>query len=57
MNQPDWAKDPAQVRALQLERKRLVKLGKRKAREESESSITVTRGRSTTTNASDFSWH
>jgi hypothetical protein len=57
MSQPDWAKDPAQVIARQLERKRLVKLGKRKAREESELSLTVTRGRSATTNASDFSWH
>ncbi len=57
MTEPEWAKDASQVMAQQLERKRMVKLGKRKARDESESSNTVARGRSMTTNASDFSWH
>jgi hypothetical protein len=57
MTQPEWANDPVQLREQQLKRKELVKLGKRKARDESVSSSTVARGRSTTTNTSDFSWY
>lgn len=49
MDQPTgWAADPEQKQAQRLERKRLVKLGKRKSREESDSSGIMSRDRSMT---------
>jgi hypothetical protein len=56
LTKPDeWANDPAQAKAQQDERKRLVRL-KRKSREESDSSGRASRDRSVTVRP-DFSMH
>jgi len=48
ITEPDWAHDPVQRELQQRERRRLVKLGKRKSRDESESSGSASRDRSMT---------
>ncbi len=51
--EPDWARDSVQRESQQYERERS-KLGKRKSRDESESSGTAARGRSTTIVVADY---
>jgi hypothetical protein len=48
MTEPDWARDPVQREIQRCERRMLVKQGKRKSRDESESSGIASRDRSTT---------